>query len=94
LAEAPDAVAQWNQKFTPFSYGLLRESLHLETAGHNAGETLRKCLLAGSMRYSVRLKDTLASATINTMNTIKKAKSEQTVKSAPLNRICLIALTA
>lgn len=39
LAEAPDAVAQWNQKFTPFSYGLRRESLHRQTAGHNAGES-------------------------------------------------------
>jgi hypothetical protein len=60
LAEAPDAVAQWNQKFTPFSYRLRRESLHQQTAGHNADEILRKCLLAGSMRYIVRLKDTLA----------------------------------
>src|ERR1700691_2776757 len=44
--------------------------------------------------YKVRLNDTLASISITNMNISRNATSPLTaVKSAPLKRICLIALT-
>ena len=47
-----------------------------------------------SIYYRVRLKETLARISIRTMKISRNAMSPLTaVKSAPLNRICLIALT-
>ena len=46
------------------------------------------------LSYRVRLNETLASTSIRTMKISRNAMSPLTaVKSAPLNRICLIALT-
>jgi hypothetical protein len=55
-------------------------------------QAVKELIVAHS--YRVRLNETLASTSIRTMKTSRKAMSPLTaLKSAPLNRICLIALT-
>ena len=50
--------------------------------------------LIAAHTYRVRLKETLASTSIRTMKISRNAMSPLTaLKSAPLNRICLMALT-